>query len=145
MVPRRITVTGVALTAAVVGAGLLAWYVYRKGGLGKAAAAAGAAIGGAAVQAVGGAATGAMDAVSAAIGIPGPSDTITDPKVVRWVIDNYGYGAASQWAGAPALVRAWAMSAGTGVPPAQGTAAYAAMPKARVVGVIDNTGSVGWW
>lgn len=141
---RRITVTGLALTAALLGAGLLAWYVYRKGGLGKAAGAAGAAIGGAAVQAVGGAVTGAMDAASAAVGIPGPSDTITDARVVRWVIDNYGYAAASQWAGAVALLKAATMTAGTGVPPAQGTAAYQAMPKARVV-VIDTGGSVGWW
>lgn len=143
---RRITVGGVALTAAVVGAGLLAWYVYRKGGLGKAAGAAGAAIGGAAVRVVGGAATGAMDAASAAVGIPGPSDTITEPRVVRWVIDTYGYMTASQWAGLPALISAAAMSSGSGVPPAQGTAAYAAMPKARVIEVIDNSGgSVGWW
>lgn len=143
---RRITVGGVALTAAVVGAGLLAWYVYRKGGLANAAGAAGAAIGGAAARAAGGVVTGAVGVASAAVGIPGPSDTITDARVVRWVIDAYGYMTASQWAGLPALISAAAMRAGSGVPPAQGTAAYAAMPKARVIEVIDNSGgSVGWW
>lgn len=141
---RRITVAGVALTAAVIGAGLLAWYVYRKGGLGKAAGAAGAAIGGAAVQAVGGAVTGALDVTSAAIGIPGPSDTLTDARMVRWVIDNYGYFTATQWAGLPALISATTMRAGSGIPPAQGTAAYAAMPKARVVDVVDASGWATW-
>ena len=68
------------------------------------------------------------------------------PRVVRWVIDNYGYLAASKWAGVPALISGMALGVGSGVPPTQGTAAYAAMPKARVVEVIDSSGgSVGWW
>lgn len=138
----RFTLGNVAIAAALLGAGALAWYVYRKGGLGKAAGAIGAAVGGAAVQAVGGAATGAMDAASAAVGIPGPSNTVTDPRVVRWIMDNYGQLTASQWAGLPALISAWGLAQGSGVPPAEGTAAYAAMPKARVVAVIDNGGSV---
>lgn len=135
MAGMRITATGVALTAAAVAAGLLALYVIRKGGLGNAAGAAGAAIGGAAVRAVGGAATGAIDAASAAAGIPGPSETSTDPRVVRWIIDNYGYLVASKWAGVPALLSALSMAAGTGTAPAPGTAAYSAMPLARVIDV----------
>lgn len=114
-------------------AGLLTLYVIRKGGLANAAGAAGAAIGGAAVRAAGGVATGVVDAASAAAGIPGPSETTTDPRVVRWIIDNYGYLVASKWAGVPALLSALSMSAGTGTAPAPGAAAYSAMPKARVI------------
>lgn len=120
------------MTAGIVGVGLLAWYAYRKGlrGLG---------------QAPGKLITAALDVASDAVGIPGPSDTTTDPQVARWIVDNYGYITASKWAGVPALFSALALPQGSGTPPAPGTPAYAAMPKARIIDMTGGNGSVGWW
>lgn len=123
------------MLAGIVGVGLLAWYIIRKGGVGRAAVAAGSAVGGAAVNAVGGVVSGAVGAVSQATGIPAPSETTTDPRVARWIIDHYGYLTASQWAGVPALFSALALPKGSGTPPPAGSAAYNAMPEARTIDV----------
>jgi hypothetical protein len=120
----QLTAGGVAAVTAIVGAGLLGWWVYRKGwkGVGRAAA----AVPGAVV-------TGGLDIASAALGIPGPSETSTDPRVARWIVDNYGWFMASKWVGVPALVSAGSLQAGTGTPPPAGSPAYEALPKARVI------------
>jgi hypothetical protein len=122
-------------------AGLLAWWVWRKGIAGASSAAAQAA-----VTAAGGAVKGAIEAVSGAVGIPGPGETTTDPKVTRWILDNYGFMTASQWSGAPALLVALTMSSGTGQPPPPGTPAYQAMDLARVVDLPGPSGGAsGSW
>jgi hypothetical protein len=100
--------------AVVVG---VAFFVWRKGGVAQAAASAGSAAGSAAVEAVGGAAAGAVGAVGASVGLPTPFETTTDPDVVRWIIDTYGYFTASKWGGAAALISAAMQPAGSGHPP----------------------------
>lgn len=139
---------GLVLLAGTVGLAVVGLYVWKKGGLAGAAAGVGAA----AVEVAGGAASGAVGAVGATVGLPTPSETVTDPAVVRWIIDQHGYWTASKWAGAPALARAWSMDSGTGKQPQSGTAAYAALVKAPA-GYGDpgrwnpdaGGGSVGWW
>ena len=91
----------------------VALYIVRKGGIAPAAQAVGAA----AVTAAGSAASGAVGAVGASVGLPTPDQTVTDPVQVRWLIDHYGYWEASKWAGAPALIRAAGMDAGSGTAP----------------------------
>lgn len=121
-------------------------YVLKKG-VGPAAAQAGAAV----VDAAGSAVSGGVGAVSTAAGIPTPDQTTTDAGVARWLIDNYGYWDASQWAGAPALFRAMTMSAGSGTAPAAGTAvanAHPATPAMLANSAIDYgtaTADPGGW
>lgn len=100
---------------AVGGAGL---YIMSKGGISGAAQALGAG----AVTAAGAVATGAVDAAGQAVGLNPLGDMVTDPGQARWVIDQYGYLEASKWCGVPALVKGWAMDAGTGTPPPAGSA-----------------------
>jgi hypothetical protein len=114
----------VAIVAVAAGLGLVGFYVWRKGGIAGAAAGAGAA----AVEAVGGAASGAVGAIGAAVGLPTPAQTTTDPRVARWIIDSYGYMTASQWSGLPALVSAMGLASGSGTPPPAGSALAAALP-----------------
>lgn len=104
------------ITAAALGLGLVAVYVWSRGVSGAASD-----VGKAAVNLAGGVATGVVDGVSGAVGIPTTSDTTTDPLVARWIIDNYGYFEASKWAGAPALLKGWWMDAGTGKAPDAGS------------------------
>jgi hypothetical protein len=104
------------ITAAALGLGLVAVYVWSRGISGAASDA-----GKAAVNLAGGVATGVVDGVSGAVGIPATSDTTTDPAVARWIIDNYGYFEASKWSGAPALLKGWWMDAGTGKAPDAGS------------------------
>ena len=113
----------------VVGAVALAavgLYVWKRGGVTQAAAGAGAAV----VNAAGGAASGAVGAVGAAVGLPTPDDTTTDPGVARWLIDRAGYFEASKWAGAVALARAAMMDKGSGTPPPAGSPIARAFPVA---------------
>lgn len=109
--------------ALVVAAGV-AFYVWKKGGVSQAASAAGAAV----VNAAGSAASGAVGAVGAAVGLPTPDETTQDPAVARWLIDRAGYFEASKWSGAPALLSAAFMPAGSGTPPPLGSKVYAAFP-----------------
>lgn len=102
-----VAIAGVALVGAV---GLWIW---KKGGVANAAAAVGAGV----VTAAGGAASGAVGAIGSAVGLPTPDETTTDAAVARWIIDNVGTWEASQWAGAPAFVKALLMPAGSGTPP----------------------------
>lgn len=108
----------------LAGGALAALYVLRKGSVSAAASGAAAA----AVNAAGGAARGAVGAVGAGIGLPTPDETTTDPLVARWLIDNHGYLAASQWSGAPALWEAMFMAAGSGLPPPRSSAIANAFP-----------------
>lgn len=99
-------------------AAVAAWlWVYARGGLGPA----GAALGRGVVEGAAGAARGAVDATSDSLGIPSTHDTTTDPRVARWLIDTAGYWEASKWCGAPALVTAMTLPAGSGVPPPPGS------------------------
>jgi len=114
------SVLALAAVAAVAG---LAFYAWRKGGIAPAAQALGAGV----VNTAGNVASGAVGAVGAAVGLPTPSETTTDPAVARWIIDNHGYMTASKWSGAPALLKASFMSEGSGTPPAPGSAAAKAL------------------
>ena len=78
------------LIGVAVAALALVVLVKKKG----AAADVGSAIGGAVVDFAGGLATGVLDGVSGAIGIPTTSETITDVGQCRAFMDEYG-----EWAG----------------------------------------------
>ena len=99
-------------------------YVLKRGGIAQAASGAGAAI----VNAAGNAASGAVGAIGAGVGLPTPDQTTTDPRVARWLIDNAGYWQASFWCGLPALVAGARMEPGTGQPPAAGSDIAKAFP-----------------
>ena len=104
----------VYLYAGLAAAAAVALYVWRSGGFAKA----GANVGAAAVEATGGVVAGAVGAIGAAVGLPTPWDTTTDPLVSRWMIDNIGHFEASKRSGAPAYVRALGLPAGSGRAPA---------------------------
>lgn len=99
-------------TLAAVGLGL---YLAYKGvkAVGGAAGAAAEAVGNAASAAGNGVAAG-VSAVGSIFSLPGVSETIDNPAQVRWIIDNVGSFAASQWGTASAYVRAINMPAGSG-------------------------------
>jgi hypothetical protein len=121
------TPTDVAIVAGLIGLVGVGLYVWHKGGIGKAAAAAGAA----AVDAAGDFTVGAVGEIGAAVGLPTPAETTTDPAVARWIIDhpNGGQFEASKWAGAPAYLRAQFLDAGSGTPPPEGSGLYALFPR----------------
>lgn len=111
------TLAGAGLVAAGLAVALVAFYIWQRGSVAAAAAGAGQAAGRAVVGAAGGLVVGGVSAASEVVGLPTPSDTMTDPAHVRFFIDRAGYWTASQWAGVPALVAAARMDAGTGTPP----------------------------
>lgn len=115
----KLTPANVAIVAGLAGVVVVGVFIVRKGGLNGAAAAAGSAV----VDAAGSAAGGAVGAIGAGFGLPTPSDTTTDAEVARWIIDHPrgGYFEASKWAGAPALLSASFMAAGSGRPPPEGS------------------------
>lgn len=113
----------------------VAWYVWKKGGVAAAASSAGAAV----VDAAGGVASGAVGAVSAGVGLPTPSDTTTDARVARWLIDNVGWWQASLWSGVPALLAAGSLPAGSGVAPPAGSKIAAAFPWLTNAADYDET------
>lgn len=110
-----------AAAVALVGAGLFIW---KKGGVGAAAAAVGAG----AVNTAGAVVSGGVGAIGSAVGLPTPSQTTTDAKVARWIVDTYGYFEASKWAGAGALWQAMLMDEGSGTPPPAGSDLAKALP-----------------
>lgn len=87
--------------AGVAGLGLL--YLVNQAGTAKEA---GQAVGGFVVDAVGGVATGAIDGISDAVGIPTTSETITDVQECRRYMDANGVWEASFKCGAPAFIGA---------------------------------------
>lgn len=109
----KLGATGVLALSAAAGLGLVSLYVWRSGGVAKAAE----SIGSGAVDAVGGVASGAVGAIGSAVGLPTPAQTTTDAEVARWIIDNVSTFEASKWAGAPAFLKALVMPAGSGKPP----------------------------
>jgi hypothetical protein len=113
-----LTPGNVAVLAGLAGVVVVGLYVWHKGGIGKAVAGAGAA----AVDAAGDLAVGAVGEIGAAVGLPTPAETTTDPSVARWIIDhpNGGQLEASKWAGAPAYLRAQFLAPGSGTPPPAG-------------------------
>lgn len=113
------------VTLLIVGG--LVLFAARRGGVAPAAASFGQAVGQGAVSAAGGVASGAVGAVGSAVGLPTPSETLTDPRQVRWLIDRVGYFEASKWAGAGALFDAWRMDAGTGTTPPASAPVMAAL------------------
>lgn len=124
------------LAGGVAVLGIVGLYVWRKGGVTAAASAVGAG----AVNAAGGAVSGAVGAVGASVGLPTPDQTTTDAAVARWLIDNAGHFQASQWAGAPAYLKALFMEPGTGTPPPSGSpAAKEFASLIRVGGTADET------
>lgn len=130
--------TEYAVPIAFVGVGLVAFYVWKKGGIAGAASAVGAG----AVNAAGGAVSGGVGAIGASVGLPTPDQTTTSPAVARWLIDNIGHGFASQWAGAMAYAKALFMEAGSGTPPTAGSdlgrAAAAAIAAERNASAPDT-------
>lgn len=109
---------------AALAAGGLAFYVWRKGGVQAAATAAG----GAAVKMVDGAVTGVVGGLGEVAGLPTPAQTTTDEYVARWLIDTQGWFTASQWASAPALLRAAMLPSGAGRAPSAGSLLAAQFP-----------------
>jgi hypothetical protein len=59
-------------------------------------------------------AVGVVGAVGAAAGLPTPTQTLSDPLQVRWIIDNVGSFVASKWATADAYIAALWMPPGAG-------------------------------
>jgi hypothetical protein len=138
---------GTALLVAGALALVAVLYVVKRGP-GQVAADAGKAAAGAVVAAAGGVATGVADAGSGALGIPTTEQTTTDPSVARWLIDNYGYLDASEWSGAPALLKGAWMEAGTGTPPPAGSPVALAHPTNGVGGAFDygaTSNNPGGW
>lgn len=141
----------VSAGAMLAGVALLAGaaYVIKMGGLQNAIAGGVSAL----MSAAGSAVSGAVGAVGAAVGLPTPSDTTTDAKEARWLIDNRGQLVASQWASAPAYLEAQFMQAGTGNPPSPtspagrafgltaGDFARADRYTGPVIGELDDTGT----
>lgn len=97
-----VTETKFMLIGVAVAALVLVVLVKKKG----AAADVGSALGGAAVDLVGGVATGVLDGVSTAIGIPTTSETITDVGECRAFMDEYGAFAGTYGCSAPAYLAA---------------------------------------
>lgn len=122
MKPAALPPNTLLIVGALAVAGL-ALYLARRGVAGVASDL-GTAAGTAAVQVVTGVATGVTDAASTVIGIPTTQQTSDDPKLARWVLDNYGYLDAFNWFGPATLWTAETMAAGTGTQPT-GTSALA--------------------
>lgn len=94
----------------LIGAGVAAaalLYLIKKPG---AAASAGQAIGAAAVDAAEGAAVGVVGGIGGLVGLPSPSETITDAEQCKLYLDANGYWAASAKCSAPAFIEATMMS-----------------------------------
>lgn len=89
--------------AAIIAAVAAVIYIVKKKG---AAADVGAAVGGAIVDAAGGVATGILDGVSTAIGIPTTSETLTDTGECRSYMDANGVWSSMGKCGLPAFMRA---------------------------------------
>lgn len=132
-----LTPSGLLALAGLVAAGAVAFYVVKKGGLGAAASAAGAAAVGAAVDLT----SGAVGEIGATVGLPRPSETTTDAGVARWIIDHPlgGYLDASMWASAGALASGLAMDSGSGRPPPAGSDLAARFPGQA----LDNNAAPG--
>lgn len=118
----------------VAGAAALGLWVWAKGGAAAAGQSVGAGVVNGAVGAVTGAAGAANDAavagvgaVSQTVGLPTPSETVDDPQVVRWIIDNVGQFEASKWGTAWAYMKALFLPSGSGTAPAPGTPAAVAL------------------
>lgn len=106
------------LAFAAVGVGLAA-YVWKRGGIVQAF---GSAAQSAAVSTVG--------SIGAAVGLPTPAQTTTDPAVARWIMDNVGYFEASRWSSAGAFAGAFGREQGSGSAPPAGSALARALPAA---------------
>ena len=115
----ELTPNGLLVLAGLAVAGVATFYVLKTGGLGKAA-----------VTAVGDITSGAVGAIGAAVGLPTPDETTTDPAVARWIIDHPqgGQFEASKWAGASTYLAAMSMASGSGNPPPTGTGLAARFP-----------------
>lgn len=121
-----------ALILAGVGAAVVliggAWAWRRGGGTVEGAAqAAGAAL----VDVATGATVGAVGAVGSTVGLPTPSQTVTDPREARWIIDNVGHLEASKWSSASAYLQGVFLASGSGWRPAADSPAgrtFAAVP-----------------
>lgn len=134
---------------ALIGAALLVagvgFWVWKKGGIGGAAAAAASG----AVRAAGGAVAGAASAAGEVVGLPTMDQTTQDPAVARWVIDQYGYFEASKWASAGALFQASIMGSDTGYPPPQNSALgiairAGALGSAKGIDTEGQDNGTGW-
>lgn len=88
--------------AAIIAAVAALVYLVKKKGAAKAA---GAAAGGAIVDAAGGLATGILDGVSKAVGIPTTSETLTDASACRSYMDENGIWSSIGKCGLPAFMR----------------------------------------
>jgi hypothetical protein len=90
---------------AVVALGVVLYMLSKKG----AAASAGEAIGGAAVDTASGVVTGVVGGIGDGFGLPSPSETITDAAACKVYMDANGYFKASEQCSAPAFFEALTM------------------------------------
>lgn len=106
------------------GAVVVAYLVYRAAsGAAKVAGAVGDAVGAAAGAADTAISTG-VGGIGSVFGLPTPDQTIDDPKVVRWIIDNQGQFEASKQGTAWAYIKAQALPSGSGTPPASAQSVF---------------------
>lgn len=100
------------LTLAAVGVGLFLAYKGMKAASGVVSGVAGAV--GTAAGAVGDGVAAGVSGIGSVFGLPTSNQTLHDPAQVRWLLDNVGHMAASQWGTAAAYVTALGMPAGSG-------------------------------
>ena len=91
----------IKIGAIIAAVAALIYLVKKKGAAGNV----GAAVGGAIVDAAGGLATGVIDGISTAIGIPTTSETITNVSECQSYMDQYGVWASSGKCGLPTFMR----------------------------------------
>jgi hypothetical protein len=132
--------------AIVLGGLVVGLFLLYKGvnAAGKAAAAVGGAVADTA-KAAESATVATVGAIGAAVGLPTPSETISDPRQVRWIMDHVGSWPASQWGTASAYISALNMAPGSGdnsPPPAYvlarlGVAAESVVTQKQVAATVD--------
>lgn len=133
--------------------GLGVW-IFAKGGVTNAAAAAGAAAVQAVTDAAGGAVTGVVTGISQQVGLPTPAQAgqNDDPYIARWIIDQPSGGKfeASKWSTSSAFLNALTIDAGQGVAPPHDSPLWAMfgttvdVPASGTSGAIDFGTGPGW-
>lgn len=119
----------------VLGAGvLIAMWVLKRGGIQNAAE----VLTSGAIRAADSAAAGVVGGIGSTVGLPTPSQTVTDERQTRYLIDTGGYFFASRWSSAPALLKAALLPVGSGTPPLTGTPVHAALVALPPVGTSGD-------
>ncbi len=136
-------VSGGVVMLGLLAAGGVGLWVWSRGGLAKASVEAGGAIMGGVIDFTQGAAETVLVEVaetgSEVAGIPTPSQTLTDPAHVRWVIDHHGTFTATLWGSAGALFTAIGMDEGTGTQPPANSPAFKALGPGKAPASYSTT------